>query len=80
MGTKFHAPTLGLLWLQWSVLRGLFWLVLGLGLERLTVLTGWTTLILSFTTYMIPGYLLLLGEWGHVHTWVVLAVGVPVSA
>jgi hypothetical protein len=32
------------------------------------------TLILSFTTCMIPGYLLLLGEWGRVHTWLVLVV------
>jgi putative amide transporter protein len=71
---KFHDPTLGLLWLQWAVLWGLFWLVLGLGITRLTRLTGWLTLILSFTTCTIPGYLLLLGDWGHVHTWLVLAV------
>jgi putative amide transporter protein len=49
-------------------------IVLGLGIERLTALTGWLTLILSFTTCTIPGYLLLLGEWGQVHTWLVLAV------
>jgi putative amide transporter protein len=71
---KFHDPTIGLLWLQWSVLWALFWLVLGLGVTRLTPLTGWLTLILSFTTCTVPGYLLLLGDWGHVHTWQVLAV------
>jgi hypothetical protein len=71
---KFHDPTIGLLWLQWAVLWGLFWLVLGLGVARLTPLTGWLTLILSFTTCTIPGYLLLMGEWGHVHTWLVLVV------
>jgi hypothetical protein len=71
---KFHDPTIGLLWLQWSALWALFWLVLGLGMTRLTPLTGWLTLILSFTTCTVPGYLLLLGEWGHVHTWLVLAV------
>ncbi|MFZ0385510.1 MAG: AmiS/UreI family transporter [Solirubrobacteraceae bacterium] len=69
---RFHAPTTGLLWLQWSVLWALFWLVLGLGREWLTSFTGWLTLILSFTTCTIPGYLLLLGDWGHVHTWMVL--------
>jgi putative amide transporter protein len=74
---KFHDPTIGLLWLQWAVLWGLFWLVLGLGLTRLTALTGWLTLILSFTTCTIPGYLLLLGEWGHVPTWL---VGVVIAA
>jgi putative amide transporter protein len=71
---KFHDPTSGLLWLQWAVLWGLFWLIFGLGVTRLTTVTGWLTLILSFTTCTIPGFLLLLGEWGHVHTWLVLAV------
>jgi putative amide transporter protein len=71
---KFHDTTIGLLWLQWSVLWALFWLVLGLGVARLTSFTGWVTLILSFTTCTIPGFLLLLGEWGHVHTWLVLVV------
>ena len=69
---RFHDPTIGLLWLQWAVLWALFWLVLGLGVSRLTPLTGWLTLILSFTTCTIPGYLLLLGEWGRVPTWGVL--------
>src|SRR5580700_10787376 len=71
---KFHDPTIGLLWLQWAVLWGLFWVVLGLGVSRLTPLTGWLTLILSFTTCTIPGYVLLLGDWGHIHTWLVLVV------
>jgi putative amide transporter protein len=48
--------------------------VLALGITRLTTLAGWLTLIPSFTTCTIPGYLLLLGEWGHVHTWLVLLV------
>ena len=36
--------------------------------------TGWLTLILSFTTCTIPGYLLLVGEWGQVPRWLVLVV------
>jgi hypothetical protein len=71
---KFHGPTIGLLWLQWSVLWALFWLVLAVGVTRLTAPAGWLTLILSFTTCTIPGFLLLLGEWGHVGTWLVLVV------
>jgi hypothetical protein len=71
---KFHDPTIGLLWLQWSVLWALFWLVLAMGVTRLTAPAGWLTLILSFTTCTIPGFLLLLGEWGHVGTWLVLVV------
>jgi len=36
--------------------------------------TGWLALILSFTTCTIPGFLLLLGEWGRVPAWLVLVV------
>jgi hypothetical protein len=71
---KFHDPAIGLLWLQWAVLWGLFWVVLGLGVTRLTTLTGWLTLILSFTTCTIPGFLLLLGDWARVSAWLVGAV------
>jgi len=70
---RFDATTTGLLWLQWSVLWALFWLVLGLGYERLTTLAGWLTLILAFTTCTIPGYLFLLDEWDRVPVWAVLA-------
>jgi putative amide transporter protein len=78
---KFHDPTIGLLWLQWAVLWALFFVVLALGKIRLTALTGWLTLILSFTTCTIPGFLLLLGEWGRVPTWLVLVViGATVAA
>jgi len=70
---KFDEPTIGLLWLQWSVLWGLFFLILALGYERLTTVTGVLTVILAFTTCTIPGYLLLLGEWDRVPTWAVLA-------
>ena len=70
---RFHDTPTGLLWLQWAVLWGLFWVVLALGVERLTALAGWLTLILSVTTCSIPGFLLLLGEWGRVPTWAVLA-------
>jgi hypothetical protein len=69
---KFDEPTIGLLWLQWSVLWGLFFLILALGYERLTTVTGVLTVILAFTTCTIPGYLLLLGEWDQVPTWAVL--------
>lgn len=69
---KFDEPTIGLLWLQWSVLWGLFFLILALGYERLTTVTGVLTVILAFTTCTIPGYLLLLGEWSRVPTWAVL--------
>jgi hypothetical protein len=71
---RFDDPKFGIIWLNWVVLWGLFWLVLGLGRERLTTLTGWATLIMSFTTCTIPAYLLLLGAWDDVPTWVYVAV------
>jgi hypothetical protein len=70
---RFDDTPTGLLWLQWAVLWGLFWVVLGLGIERLTPATGWLTLIQSFTTCTVPGFLILLGEWTRVPTWAVLA-------
>jgi putative amide transporter protein len=70
---RFKDTQTGLLWLQWSVLWGLFWVVLALGVTRLTAPTGWLTLILSVTTCTIPGFLFLLGDWGKVPTWAVLA-------
>jgi hypothetical protein len=76
---RFHDTPTGLLWLQWAVLWGLFWVVLALGIERLTALAGWLTLILSVTTCSIPGFLLLLGEWGRVPTWAVLGSIVVVA-
>jgi hypothetical protein len=71
---RFHDTPTGLLWLQWAVLWGLFFVVLALGVERLTALAGWLTLILSFTTCTIPGFLLLLGDWGKIPTWAVVVV------
>lgn len=47
---------------------GLFWVVLSLGVTRLTTVAGWLTLILSMTRCTIPGFLLLLGDWGKVPT------------
>jgi putative amide transporter protein len=70
---RFKETQTGLLWLQWAVLWGLFWVVLALGVTRLTATAGWLTLILSVTTCTIPGFLFLLGDWGKVPTWAVLA-------
>jgi hypothetical protein len=70
---RFNDTPTGLLWLQWAVLWGVFWVVLALGVTRLTTLAGWLTLILSMTTCTIPGFLFLLGDWGKVPTWAVLA-------
>lgn len=77
---RFDDTTTGLLWLQWSVLWAVFFVVLALGVERLTVAAGWLTLIQSFTTCTVPGFLLLLGEWGSVPVWAVVASIVATAA
>jgi hypothetical protein len=71
---RFDDTKFGFIWLNWAVLWGLFWLVLGLGRARLTAFTGWTTLILSFTTCTIPAFLILIEEWAPLSGWVAAAV------
>jgi hypothetical protein len=63
---RFDDVKFGTIWLNWAVLWGLFFLVLALGREELTRATGWTTLIMSFTTCTIPAFLILIGEWDPV--------------
>lgn len=63
---RFDDTPSGLLWLQWSVLWTVFWLVLALGVTRLTAAAGWLTLIQAFTTCTVPGFVILLGEWDRV--------------
>lgn len=70
---RFDDLATGLLWLQWSVLWAVFWVVLALGVERLTSAAGWLTLIQSFTTCTVPGFVILLGEWGNVPEWTIVA-------
>jgi putative amide transporter protein len=77
---RFKSTTTGLLWLQWSVLWFLFFLVLALGMNQLTRAAGWLTLVLSLTTCTIPGFLLLLGYWGDVPVWAVIAGIVATAA
>jgi len=64
----------GVLWLLWSLLFTMFFLVLGLGLARFTVVTGWITLVEAVITATIPGLLLVLGRWADVPDLLVVAV------
>ena len=65
---------LGTLWLLWSLLFTMFFVVLGLGLTRFTVVTGWITVVESVITATIPGLLLLLGTWTQLPDLVVVGV------
>ena len=64
----------GILWLLWTLLFTMFALVLALGLARLTVVTGWITVIEAIITATIPGLLLLLDAWADVPDLLVVAV------
>ena len=64
----------GVLWLLWSLLFTMFFVVLGLGRTQFTVVTGWITVVESLITATIPGLLLLLGGWTDVPDLLALAV------
>jgi hypothetical protein len=53
----------GVIWLYWSFLWALFFLVLGLKHESFTRYTGWVTIIQSWVTAAIPAFLLLTDLW-----------------
>ncbi|NMH98796.1 AmiS/UreI family transporter [Pseudonocardia acidicola] len=58
-----HDPSFGVIWLYWSFLWALFFLLLGLKRESLERYTGWVTIVTAWVTAAIPSYLLLIGEW-----------------
>jgi len=55
--------TFGVIWLFWAFLWLLFFLVLGLGIDRLTRFTGWVTIAEAFGTAAVPAFLLVTGHW-----------------
>ncbi|MHA7155664.1 AmiS/UreI family transporter [Arthrobacter sp. TMN-50] len=56
-------PVFGAIWLTWAVLWFLFFLLLGLGRESLTFVTGWFTIFVAHITGTIPAFLLLTGRY-----------------
>jgi hypothetical protein len=56
-------PAFGVIWLYFAFLWFLFYLLLGLKREELTVYTGWVTAIEGWVTSAIPAYLMLTGMW-----------------
>ncbi|MEV8636419.1 AmiS/UreI family transporter [Streptosporangium sp. NPDC051023] len=53
----------GVIWLYWSFLWLLFFLLLGLKHEHLATYTGWVAAIEGWVTAAIPAFLLLTGYW-----------------
>ncbi|MER6994039.1 AmiS/UreI family transporter [Saccharopolyspora hirsuta] len=72
----------GVIWLYWSFLWLLFFLLLGLKREKLTRYTGWVAAIEGWVTAAIPSFLIMTGNWRNpTATALVLAVfGVVVFA
>ncbi|GAA0523792.1 transporter [Saccharopolyspora subtropica] len=56
-------PPFGVIWLYWSFLWLLFFLLLGLKKERLTRYTGWVAAIEGWVTAAIPSFLIMTGYW-----------------
>jgi len=54
-------PVFGVIWLLWAVLWLMFFVLLGLGKDTVTKITGWFAIFLSFLTGTIPALVLLLG-------------------
>lgn len=59
------APVFGVIWLLWSVLWLLFFLVLGLGFTGLTAFTGWVAALEGIFTAAVPAWLILIGAWSE---------------
>src|SRR3712207_4734423 len=73
---RFDDPAFGVIWLIWAVLWGLFFVVLGLGRERLTRFTGAVALVAGVVTCAFPAFLLLTGEWVEYTTLWAIVIGV----
>ncbi|MDQ0921645.1 hypothetical protein QF038_000153 [Pseudarthrobacter sp. W1I19] len=56
-------PLLAVLWLGWSLLWGLFFASMALGLSRVDRFTGWALVLTSQASATVPAYLGLAGLW-----------------
>jgi hypothetical protein len=72
---KLGDAPFGVIWLYWSFLWLLFFLLLGLKKDSLTTYTGYVTVVEAWVTAAVPGFLLFTGYWKTTTTnAVVLAV------
>ncbi|MGV9306144.1 MULTISPECIES: AmiS/UreI family transporter [unclassified Nonomuraea] len=68
-------PAFGVIWLYWSYLWFLFFVLLGLKNEQITTYTGWVTAIEGWVTAAIPAFMVLTGYWRNTNVIaIVLAV------
>lgn len=63
----FHDYLFGDIWLMWSFLWALFWILLGLK-RPIGVYAGWVTLFEAWITATIPAFLILASYWNQLET------------
>ncbi|OMP68045.1 AmiS/UreI family transporter [Domibacillus epiphyticus] len=73
----FQEFKFGVIWLFWSFLWALFYLLLAKKKE-IAVFTGWVAIIQSWVTAAIPAFLSLIGYWQHVSFFAACTVFVSV--
>jgi putative amide transporter protein len=66
---RFDAPREGVIWMNWAVLWGLFWLLLAMGRDHLSVFTGWAAVLMSVWTVTAQAILNLVGAWSDIPAW-----------
>jgi hypothetical protein len=71
---------LGTIWLLWTLLFAMFFLVFGLELAAVRALTGWITITESVITATVPGLLILLGLSNDVPDLAVVGVAATTTA
>jgi uncharacterized membrane protein len=59
----FGDPIFGVIWLAWSFLWTLFFILLALKRDNITRFTGWVTMVIAWVTCVIPAYLLMTGTF-----------------
>jgi hypothetical protein len=78
--SRFDDPAFGVIWLEWAVLWGLFWVVLGLGRASLARFTGAVAVVAGLITAAVPAFLLLTGAWvDYTTTWAIVIAVVSVA-
>ena len=63
LAVQFQDPVTAVMWYLWAVLWFMFFLVLGLHMDNLTIATGWFTLSVAHISATIPALLLLTGAF-----------------
>ncbi|WP_119697419.1 AmiS/UreI family transporter [Microbacterium halotolerans] len=73
-------PLFGVIWLLWAVLWSLFFVLLGLKVDRIGRMTGWFTIFVSFITATIPALLALTGTLPDDPMWAAVLAVVGVAS